>query len=349
VRSRSLGGRIAAAAIGRLVVVAIAPVAVLVTVAGIALAQTEPAVHPVHLPRDHGAHPGFEVEWWYTAGTVADHRGRRYFWFATVWSTGMGQIARVNVVDLRADRIVLSREYLSGTPLTSGQTRMSVGGFQLGWRPTGKWGRWSIDAPSTGGTLKLDLVPRIGYVLNGHHGIIQQGPGGPSAYYSEPRIAARGVLDLHGRRIAVSGEGWLDHQWGNFIADVGSLRWNWFACQFSDGRDLMLYQFLNAADRPSGVQAGTLVDPPHTVRHLDHFTIRPLRPDIRPAGAVTSYPLRWRLAVRSAGIGITLRALARHQFIVNTMVPSFWEGAATITRGSPGRCIVESSRQPTDF
>ena len=63
-----------------------------------------PALQPVALPRDHGAHPSFQVEWWYTAGTVADHRGRNFFWFATLWAGEGFVVARVNVVDLQADR-----------------------------------------------------------------------------------------------------------------------------------------------------------------------------------------------------------------------------------------------------
>ena len=90
--------------------------------AGIASASTAPAVQPVVLPADHGAHPGFTIEWWYTAGTLADAQGRDYFWFATIWSSGGALVAKVNVVDLRADRVVLSREYISNTPLASGMS-----------------------------------------------------------------------------------------------------------------------------------------------------------------------------------------------------------------------------------
>jgi hypothetical protein len=49
--------------------------------------------------------------------------------------------------------------------------------------------------------------------------------------------------------------------------------------------------------------------------------------------------------VPSAGIDITVSSLARNQFIVNSFIPSFWEGAAAITSGSAGSCIVESSRE----
>jgi predicted secreted hydrolase len=263
------------------------------TIAGVAGAvAAAPPVRPVVLPRDHGAHPGYGVEWWYTAGTLANAKGRQYFWFATVWTNRLGIIGRVNVVDLRADRVVLAREYIavSTTGLTAGQRRIAVGDFAIGWRPRGRLGRWSVEAGASAGSLTLRLRPGRPYVLHGHNGIIQQGPGGPSAYYSEPRLLASGILELHGRRISVRGLGWLDHQWGNFTGNVGALRWNWFACQFADGRDLMLYQFLNADNRPSGIRAGSLITRRGTVRHLTRFTAVGRGPYIKPPGAQTSYP-----------------------------------------------------------
>jgi hypothetical protein len=49
--------------------------------------------------------------------------------------------------------------------------------------------------------------------------------------------------------------------------------------------------------------------------------------------------------VPAARLHLSIRALARNQFIVDTLGPSLWEGAETITHGPAGRCVVESSRQ----
>jgi predicted secreted hydrolase len=313
---------------------------------GMASAASLPALRPVVLPRDHGAHPAFQVEWWYTAGTVADLRGRDFFWFATVWSGSGFLLAKVNVVDLRADRIVLSKEYLAAGAPAVGQTRMDVEGFGLGWRPAGAFGRWSVDAPVPGeGSLRLTLTPVQPYVLNGSHGIVPEGPGAYSAYYSAPRLTARGTLVLGGRASEVTGQGWFDHQWGNFATNSASWHWNWFACQLNDGSDLMLYQFIDPAGTPTGVQDGTFVSRRGAVTHLRRFTVIPLAPAIRPAGATGTYPLRWRLEVPGAHVDVTLAARARHQFISIQYVPGFWEGASAVTRGSPGGCIVESTRE----
>jgi predicted secreted hydrolase len=305
-----------------------------------------PTLAPVVLPRDHGAHPGFQVEWWYTAGTIAGKRGDHFFWFATVWSSMGGLVARVNVVDLEADRVVLSQEYTKIASLAAQQRQVTVGGFSLGWQPPGAWGRWSVDAAVGGhGLLRLTLTPVQPYLLNGRDGITPQGKGALSAYYSAPRLAARGTLVIGGRSTPVGGEGWFDHQWGNFASNPDSSHWNWFACQFTNRSDLMLYQFITPNGKPTGVRAASFVSPAGKVAHPGQFTVTPLAPTIRPTGATGTYPLRWHLVVSSAHVDVTLQARARNQFIANQLVPGFWEGAAAIESGTPGSCIVESTRE----
>jgi predicted secreted hydrolase len=320
----------------------------LVALAGAAVTTAGPpsALRPVVLPRDHGAHPAFQVEWWYTAGTVSGPHGRDFFWFATVWAGSGFKLARVKVVDLQADRIVLSKEYVASGALQPGQTRIQVGAFTLLGRQTGRFGRWTVAAPVPGiGRLQLNLTPIQPYVLNGTHGIVAEGQGASSAYYSAPRLAAQGTLVLGGHRTAIAGQGWFDHQWGNFATNSASWHWNWFACQFTDGRDLMLYQFITPTGNPTGVQDGTYVPRRGPAGHPDNFTVTPLPPAIHPTGATGTYPLRWRLNVPLAHLSLTLSSRARHQFIANQYVPGFWEGAAAITGGPPGTCIVESTRE----
>ena len=145
----------------------------------------------------------------------------------------------------------------------------------------------------------------------------------------------------------MTGQGWLDHQWGNFATNAASWHWNWFACQFDDGSDLMLYQFISPSGRPTGVQSGTFVSARGAVTHPTRYQVIPLRPDVHPPGATGTYPLRWQLEVPLAHADITLDARARHQFISNQYIPGFWEGAAAITRGGLGDCIVESTRETT--
>src|SRR5881227_2339563 len=73
-------------------------------------------LQPVQLPRDHGAHAGFSVEWWYTTGHARAVNGRRYFWFATIWAAPQGAVGRVNVVDLGRDKVVLAKQWIRTAP-----------------------------------------------------------------------------------------------------------------------------------------------------------------------------------------------------------------------------------------
>jgi predicted secreted hydrolase len=74
----------------------VAAAALITTLGGGAAAAADasptPEVGPVVLPREHGVHPGFQVEWWYGAGVVRDRRGQPYSWFATIWSGGPGPL-----------------------------------------------------------------------------------------------------------------------------------------------------------------------------------------------------------------------------------------------------------------
>jgi predicted secreted hydrolase len=112
----------------------------------------------------------------------------------------------------------------------------------------------------------------------------------------------------------------------------------------------MLYRFLDLRNRPRPRYfTGTLVDRRGPVRRITRFQAAPRRPFLRPSGATATYPLGWRLRVPRARIDITLRSLARNQFIRNSIVPSFWEGAATVTRGPRALCFVEDSREPFSY
>jgi predicted secreted hydrolase len=304
-------------------------------------------LQPVRLPRDHGAHAGFSVEWWYTTGHANGAHGRRYFWFATIWATPQSAVGRVNVVDLERDRVVLAKQWVRAAPIAAGARDFDVGGLRLRWLASGRLGRVTVDARvDRAESLRLELVPKRPYVLHGDHGIVQQGASGTSAYYSATRLRATGTLRTTGRPRRLSGLAWFDHQWGDFAAVPGALRWDWFACQLDDGRDVMVAQFLGADDRPlPGVGGGTLVSAHGRAMPVQRFAATPVGSAIRPAGATAVYPLKWRLKVPQAGLDLRLRAVARHQFITMQFLPSFWEGEAAIVRGAPGVCTVENSRE----
>jgi predicted secreted hydrolase len=148
-------------------------IASLVAFAACVAAATAGTLQPVQLPRDQGAHPGFSVEWWYTTGHATGPAGRRYFWFATIWTTPEGAVGRVNVVDLERDKVVLATQWTRTAPMAPGARDLEVGGLRLRWLASGKLGRVTVDARGEqADALRLELVPRRPYALHGEHGIV---------------------------------------------------------------------------------------------------------------------------------------------------------------------------------
>ena len=79
-------------------------------------------------------------------------------------------------------------------------------------------------------------------------------------------MTATGTVTLGDRTLAVTGDAWFDHQWGDFIS-VGGGGWDWFAVNLDDGTDVTL-SLVRAADGTYPLVYGTVVAPDGTTRHL---------------------------------------------------------------------------------
>src|SRR5437867_11655140 len=78
--------------------------------------------------------------------------------------------------------------------------------------------------------LHIDLKGLKPATLHNGNGLITYGLGGFSYYYSRTRMSLSGTLVDHNQSLQVSGEAWMDHQWGNFLTLSGS-GWDWFSIQ----------------------------------------------------------------------------------------------------------------------
>src|SRR5438034_1283280 len=94
--------------------------ALAVGVAAAAVVATAPAASTtarVHFPRDHFAHAGAGIEWWYATGLVRGSDGRRYTVFFTLFRRGGLVLPVSQVVDLGRDSIVGHSERLAPATL----------------------------------------------------------------------------------------------------------------------------------------------------------------------------------------------------------------------------------------
>ena len=92
----------------------------------------------------------------------------------------------------------------------------------------------------------------------------------------------------------VTGESWMDHEFGTSFLEPEQRGWDWLSIQLSDDRELMLYQLRRADGTRDPRSSGTLVDAERQATHLadDDFTLTPGRATFKSKnGAV--YPIEW--------------------------------------------------------
>ena len=343
---------------------------------------------PVVLPRDDGPHDRLTEWWYYTGhlrGTVADvadglppEFGFEYVFFRaergsfpTTWASHLA------ITDERGRRFFYSQRLevgdavdrsardADGVPqrfdlaLTGLDPADEATFDRPAWRMTGADGRDELsaslsseEAEAAGSPGGLGLALTAGATkppaLHDRDGWIDFGPAGGSYYYSRTAMDALGTLTLDGEDIAVTGEAWFDHQWGDFIS-VGGGGWDWFAVNLDDGTDLTL-SLVRDADGSYPLIYGTVVDRDGTTRHLDRdaFTVEVTDRWTSPATGA-DYPAGWTIDIPSEGdLVIELRPTVAAQELDTRATTGvvYWEGSQVVegTRaGTPisGEAYVE--------
>ncbi|MFF4120489.1 lipocalin-like domain-containing protein [Streptomyces sp. NPDC001714] len=187
----------------------------------------------VHLPADQAAHPGTEIEWWYTVGHLYA-RGHEYGYEVQLTSSGMAQLAITDVT---------SNKYYTQT-LQYKDGEYSVSSKKLDVRLpdatlSGPMNDMHLTATLPEGHLDLRLAAKGPAMYNNGTGLFPFLKGS-SYYYSLPNLQTSGTLTLGGKTTKVTGQSWLDRQWGNW--DFTQLnKWTWMPLQLKNGEYLNLW------------------------------------------------------------------------------------------------------------
>jgi predicted secreted hydrolase len=320
-------------------------------------------------PRDHGAHPAYETEWWYLTGIVRDASGRRFGYQVTFFRVGLPAgrpeaaqaaaalspwrardliLAHAAVTDVqgrrlsfadRADRAVLGFAFADTAGLD-----VAVGA----WRLRGRDGEMTVRIPADEtARIGLDLTLRAERppVLHGDGGLTAKGSGpdaGASWYVSVPRLRTEGALHAGGRRHAVSGTSWMDHEFFTGGLAPGQEGWDWLSLRLEDGRDVMLYR-LRGAGGATDFALGTATARDGTAaRPLDAAgaVFQPRECWRSPATGV-EYPVAWRIELPREDLALEVRTPVEAQEIPSreSVGFSYWEGLVDAAGRWEGRSV----------
>lgn len=303
------------------------------------------------LPRDHGAHPGHRIEWWYVTGWLERDGGAPVGFQLTFFRVRQpahdanpsrfapGQIlfAHAAVSDASRGRLLHAQ-------------KMARTGFGLAEASTGDldvhiddWSLRRRHAPEAlltrieGGDFSyaLEFTPTQPVLWQGDAGFSQKSadPAHASHYMSWPQLAVSGTLGIAGASLQpVRGRAWLDHEWSSALMPDDATGWDWLGLNLDDGSALMVFRMRDAQGRAIWA-AATLRD----VRGERHFTpaeiaFKVLRTWKSPRTAGV-YPVA--LDIRVGDRTFTLQPLMDDQELDSRASSGaiYWEGAVTALEG----------------
>jgi predicted secreted hydrolase len=254
---------------------------------------TEPALRsPVEEWQPHGKQSESSHEWWYVTAVVHDTAGNPYFlaWCpfhftgekSSPASAGLPRNQRaiaalVGFTDYRDNfRIghfpaAVVNEAETWNPRTNA-VRFVAGEYSSEWSYSGDTMNLTVASPQLSYDLRLTGADQVMYAKDklGIKGFIQEGAQEDrSYYYSLPRVEIAGRIAYTGkgggrREIDVTGQGWVDRQWGDFQTKS----WEWSSLRFSNGARVNLYNFAN------GYQVATYQKADGSTQWLDSFLVR---------------------------------------------------------------------------
>lgn len=318
----------------------------------VSIVPTAQVFPPIHLPQDEAPHRVL-TEWWYYTGhlTAITPAGKQqHYGFELVFFQALRSdlppvyAAHFAITDLTRGKFHYDQRRLT-EPDAVIPNGTSTTGFDLNidnWQMRGLNGHDHLQASMSGYTIDLNLNGLKPPTLHNGNGLISYGVGGSSYYYSRTAMSVTGTLLDHSQTLATTGEAWMDHQWGNFLA-LGGGGWDWFSVQLNNQSEMMLYVVRDASGKVTstyavfvGPDAQTLQLPSSSlqIQVLDHWT--------SPATGIV-YPSGWQVEINDPHLqsALTLEPELKNQELIATQSTGniYWEGAVSVQGQSAGHRV----------
>jgi len=300
-------------------------------------------------PEDHGAHPGFRIEWWYLTANLRDAEGNHYGVQWTLfrnalrpdadergWGNGNLWLGHAGLTTatrhFAAQR--LARGGVGQAGVVAAPFEAWIDDWELGGDPAAGM---RVAASGDDFAYRLQLQPGGPIVLQGEQGLSRKSTGGQASYYySQPFLQARGVLRIDGRQVEVSGPAWLDREWSSQPLAAEQLGWDWFSLRLDDGRRLMLFR-LRQADGQDYL-SGTWIEADGRTEALHGADI-----ELQPLGhtrvAGRDVPTRWSIAIPGKGFEVEAAAINPHAWM--DLDTPYWEGPVRVQGSASGVGYLE--------
>ncbi|MEM7130987.1 MAG: lipocalin-like domain-containing protein [Chloroflexota bacterium] len=324
--------------------------------------------YPFTFPADHGPHPQYKTEWWYYTGMLKGEQDNQFGYQLTFFrsaltpqaedrlselSTNQIFMAHFAITDVNANRHVSFERYGRGDNQLAGaigEPRYQV--WLDGWSVEEvEPGLQELNAAvaEDGETFALSLtMTENRMLLHGDQGLSQKGPekGNANYYYSLVQMDSVGTVRINDETYEVSGQSWMDHEFGTSELHGDITGWDWFSVTLEDGTAIMFGEFHNAQGErlnATNLEANAVFD--GTIGLLsgeqhslgpNSFTLTVLDEWTSPLTQIT-YPFKWQVLFPEYNLELLIEPLIADQEMDVSFV--YYEGATSITGSHNGAPI----------
>jgi predicted secreted hydrolase len=307
---------------------------------------------PIRFPQDEAPHRDL-TEWWYYTGhmnaAVPGGQMHHYGFELVFFQALRGDLPPVYAAHFAISDITRGEFHFDQRRLTEPNAVISDGTSTSGidvqiddWSIKGTNGSDHLNAKMENYSLHIGLEGIKPATLHNRNGLITYGLGGFSYYYSRTRMLLSGTLVDHNQALQVTGEAWMDHQWGNFLTLSGG-GWDWFSIQLTNNTEMMLYLIRDSTGKIISSYIGYIGPHAESIllpgSALDVTVLSHWRSPVTGA----NYPSGWKLEITDSKVRVSLILLPelkdQELVVYQSTGNSYWEGAVSIQGQSAGQVV----------
>ena len=308
------------------------------------------------LPQEEAPHVKNSLEWWYFTGhlkdvTTGESFGVEYVFFHFN-PDGKQDYQMVNFALTDPQTQDFKYDYQMGklaVPLTAALpiSLTEQKGPQT-WTLTGQEGRYQLRArmaAHAGQAISLRTTPTKPVLLHGGTGYEQYGAVAQAGYYSYPRLAATGTIEVAGKTHQVTGELWYDRQWNCGSVNKRNVGWDWLSLQLNEPREELMLYTVHDTKTGQHIGGGSHYGAQGENLHLAEadFKLEPVTYWTSPVSK-KKYPATWHLTVPSKGYDLTVTPLVPNQELnlrlFKVLKLNYWEGMCRVTGTHNGKPVT---------
>jgi len=167
-------------------------------------------------------------------------------------------------------------------------------------------------------------------------------------YYSYTNLKTSGTIIVDGKKIAVTGQSWFDHQW----ADVAYAKdhWTWFSIQLNNKTEIVCFDYYDQ-NKKNCLAGFSFADGRQF--HTDQVIIKPKKDIWTSSDTGATYQLSWQIEIPKQQTSLIVKPKVKNQEMIFGQI-NYWEGPMKVQakingQKLKGKGFMELVGYPSDY